>query len=224
MSNNMTKEKLEKIIYRLIHELKLAKDCLSVFRTINDAKEHRRREVQSAIGFFDTAQRSAKYTLYMMLCNLYESDSRNEVLSISKLINICEQNQSIFPDRYVISVINAGAGNHENWEIPTDNDVLQREIKSWKDGLKELSSTITKLNTWRNKYFAHNSKEVFYKNEGIFEAVTEVEIESLLNFALIVCKEALSELSHSDFDITTYGLDLIAFIDSLQSKPNDVPL
>ena len=222
MSNNMTKDKLEKIIYRLFHEVKLANDCLSVFNTINDAKASRGREIQSAFGFFDTVQRSTKYTLYMMLCNLYENDTRNEVVSLSKLINICEQNKSIFPDKYVIPFINEGVGNCENLEIPTDNGELQHEIKSWKNGLAGLSSTISKLNTWRNKYFAHNSKDVFYKKEGVFEEITEVEIESLLNFALRVCKEALSKLSHTEYDITTHGLSLIAFIDSIQNTSTEV--
>ena len=132
----------------------------------------------------------------MMLCNLYETDPRNEVVSISKLVNICEQNQSIFPDMVVIHGINAGTGNHEIWEIPTDSGVLRLDITSWKDGFAELSSTVTKLNTLRNKYFAHNSKEMFYKNEGISVGITEAEIESLLSFATKVCKEALCVLCY----------------------------
>lgn len=121
-------------------------------------------------------------------------DEHKDCLGLKKLINICEQNQSLFPKNHTVTYANGYTG-----EIA--HDILQNDIganiREAKQKYQSVQNYRTQLITLRDKHLAHVDKNIFLNAKEFYKEVSlkRDALEKLIKTAGEIANSFLSRLS-----------------------------
>ena len=100
IQDNRKEEIITEIKAYLSHVLR-ANDCLTVYKSICDATKEYETEINIAPGFFQITMDAVVYEFLMELSRLYVG-SKDDEMTIEKLIRIVKANQGLFSDSYEV--------------------------------------------------------------------------------------------------------------------------
>ena len=140
-------------------------------------------------------------TNILLISNLFDKDKL--VLSLYKLINLIEQNKKHLECRHYERRENKDL----DWNLVNSGE-LQNDINDWKSEIELLKQgIIEKIDTLRDKLYAHKDLSFLYSNKEIllsfdeFEVFVEKVFEFLNKISSSIFYEAYAFFNHHHPDI-----------------------
>ena len=230
----MTREELEKILNRRLLQIANINTNWTIWNGL-------RNSFQKGAEYEQLPEYSPRFWTVTMNNLLSKAllemaklcDEHRECMGLLKIINICEQNQGLFPDEHVLTFTNVETGE----EISRTRRVnVVETIKQAKEKYQSVCGIREKLSVLRDKTLAHTDKDVFLDTQALYQKVSlqEGEFEELISVATDILKSFLSDLAHTvvsincvdedDYDILLYYVKKgkAAYLKEIRAKTSEL--
>ncbi len=184
----MTRENIIEYAEALHYRVRIINSYRRIYKHLCDKKEQYNDVLNFAPTYFKLTTRALVHDLMVEMCKLFENDK--QVMSIIKLYNICEQNQSIFP----VTRSFERDGKKEEYAFS-----IHEVLLITKENLEHFNKAILNLKNQRDLIWAHSDKNHII-SPNIVEKGTPVswgEIEDLLQFASDFLNQLLLGLTNN---------------------------
>ena len=169
LAENMTKDRLENLIKTQLYNISDIITYLTIWEELHIAFQtgEKYREVYQWSPFFwQTLLHNYQQRFLIETAKLY--DKSTDSMGIQKMINICEQNQKLFPKEHTRKL----------FEIRDDREIIQTVsvnisgiLQSAKSKYLEMSESGQKLRQLRDKHLAHADHKYYTDITSLYEEV-----------------------------------------------------
>ena len=192
----MTAEKLDAILNKMLHDIIVIKTNLTMWKGLKN-KLHKGAEYEVILGyspcFWIVTLNNLLDKALLGTAKLY--DEHNDCFGVKKLINVCEQNQKLFPKSYELKCENGYTGEEYSHTIQRN---ISTDIKTARQKYQSLQDERTQLITLRDKHLAHLDKNFFLDASELYNEVSlkGETLENLIDTAADIANSFLSALSN----------------------------
>ena len=191
----MTTEKLEAILNKILGEITIIKANWFIWKGL-------REEMHEGAAYATLLEFSPCFwtiTLDNLLskallgtAKLYDEDKN--CFGLLKIINICEQNQKLFPKSRSVTVTDSYTGEKLSYSKLKD---INADIRSARKKYQSVEEFRIQLITLRDKHLAHSDKRIFLEAEEFYNEVSlkREAFEKLIETAVDITNSFLSNLS-----------------------------
>ena len=229
----MTKEDLDAILNKLLREVTIINTNWTMWNGL-------REEMQNGAKYeilLDFSTCCWTITLNNLLsrallgtAKLY--DENKKCIGLQKIINICEQNQGLFPKSRTTTYTDGYTFKKTSFTMPKD---IGDDIRIAKQKYQEIYDCRTQLITLRDKYLAHADKDIFLDIEAFYHevALKKEALEKLIETAESILNSFLADLSdtrvYTEFENSDDYKNLLryakegkeAYLQRIRSKTNN---
>lgn len=130
-------------------------------------------------------------------------DENKKCIGLQKIINICEQNQELFPKNRTATYTDGYTGEKTSFTISKD---VSESIRIAKQKYQDVHDLRIQLMSLRDKYLAHADKDIFLDVEIFYHevALKKEAFEKLIETAANILNSFLASLSdtqvHTEFE------------------------
>lgn len=198
----MTVKELDSIINKILFDISTINTSWVIWNGLSDELKQGGKYMEIleySPCFWGMTLDNFLYKSFIGLAKLY--DEHKDCVGLKKLINICEQNQILFPQENV-SIYG---------ETDTREDIVHREyvditqtIQVAKLKYQSVQDFREKLILLRDKYLAHSDKQIFLDIKSLYNeiAVKKENIDALIQTAGDIANAFLSNLSNTAVNIS----------------------
>lgn len=161
----------------LLAHCRVSLTYLETYRSLINRHSMHHDVMLEAVVFFNIVEKALVSSLMMEACKLFEDDPN--VMSVTKLINVCEQNQKLFDGIEIDCRI-----NDDILPFPFSIAGLLKETKA---ALTQNNDAIKNLKNQRDQLWAHNDKKYFLNPQNL-ESKYPISMNEINTLLLIVCK------------------------------------
>ena len=187
----MTSEELVLILNEMLHEITIIKTNWTIWKGLkNELYEGAEYEVVLGYSpcFWTVTLNNLLDKALLGTAKLY--DEHKGCYGLKKIINLCEQNQKLFPKCHELKCKDGYTG--EEFSHTTKRDI-SAEIKTARQKYQSLQDARTQLTTLRDKHLAHSDKNFFLDASGLYNEV------SLKGETLEVLIDTAADITNSFF-------------------------
>ena len=153
----MKKEDLEQKLQIQLSRVTHIKSCLEIWKGLHaefSSEAENNAVFQESPYFWNMVLKTFQENFLLGVAKLYDENS--DSLGLRKTINICEQNQSLFPTEHQRKLYDHFGKKEIVNVVPVD---IVATIKSANDCYNSVQEFRSKLITIRDKYLAHSDKK-----------------------------------------------------------------
>ena len=191
----MTTEKLEAILNKLLGEITIIKANWFIWKGLKEEmKEGTEYENLLTISpcFWSITFDNLLSKALLGTAKLYDEDK--ECIGLQKIINICEQNQKLFPKTHNVKLSDGYTG--EQLTYVAQNDISE-SVKIAQQKYQSVQEFRTQLIQLRDKHLAHTDKKVVLLEKDFYNEVS-------------LKREAFEKLIETAADITNLFLSILS--------------
>ncbi|MBQ7851649.1 MAG: hypothetical protein IJ342_02055 [Muribaculaceae bacterium] len=193
----MTKEELDAILNKSLREIAIIKTNWIILNGLKEAmQEGAEYEMLLDISpcFWSTTLNNLSSNVLMKTAKIY--DEHKDCIGLKKIINICEQNQELFPKKHTVTCTDGDTGEKCSFDMKKD---VCKDIRDAQHKYQELYDARMQLMTLRDKYLAHTDKRIFLDVKSFYQEVAfkQETIEILIKTAGDIFNSFLSDLSNT---------------------------
>lgn len=203
-------EKFELLLERQIQQLIQVNYGYEYYMHIQDLLKERLDELNWAPGFFGLSMESIYFRTLITLLKFYDKKAD---YNLYKFLNYVKANMNIFNWKARLKRDNLDEDEEKYYKFKHPK-LTKETIENYKTMIEENETIINNLFIWRNKYYAHNTKEYFLNPKKIEEdaPVEYIEIKKLIDLAhdiLNTYSVAYNGVAKAIMPIDGFDLDII---------------
>ena len=203
----MTAKKLDSILNEMLREITIIKTNWTMWKGLKN-ELHKGAEYEAILGyspcFWTVTLNNLLDKALLGTAKLY--DEHDDCFGLKKLINVCEQNQKLFPKCHELKCKDGYTGEEFSHTIKRD---ISAKIEVARQKYQSLQDARTQLITLRDKHLAHTDKSIILEAEKLYQEVAlkgEV-FEKLIDTAAEITNSFLSTLSNTAVHIGFQNAD-----------------
>ncbi|MBE6567763.1 MAG: hypothetical protein E7657_03790 [Ruminococcaceae bacterium] len=193
----MTTEKLEATLNEFLHEITIIKTNWIIWNGLREEMQEGAKYeklLEYSPCFWTVTLNNLLSKTLLGTAKLY--DEHKDCLGLQKLINICDQNQTLFPKSHAIIHTNGYTGEQIPYEVQKD---ICANIKEAREKYQSVQNFRSQLITLRDKHLAHLDKSTFLNAKELYRevALKKEALEKLFETAAGIANSFLSCLSNN---------------------------
>lgn len=203
----MTADKLEAVLNKVLHEVTIIKANWSIWKGLREemqegAKYEKLLEISPCFWTITLDNLLTKSLLGT--AKLYDEDK--ECIGLQKIINICEQNQKLFPENRTVMYTDGYTNEQHSYFMKMS---ISEDIKRAREKYQSVQKFRMQLITLRDKHLAHTDKKIFLEAEEFYNEVSlkRTSLEKLLETASDITNLFLSNLSGAAVHTEYHNVD-----------------
>ena len=228
----MTKEKLDAILNKMLHEITIINTNWVMWKGLRDELQEGaeyEKLLEYSPCFWTITLNNLLSKALLGTAKLY--DENKDSLGLKTLINRCEQNQGLFPKSRTIKCTDAYTREPDSFVISKN---ISADIVMLREKYESVQKYRDQLMTLRDKHLAHMDKKYFLIDSDLYSkvALKKDSLEALIETAGEIANCLLSNLSDTVIPIEydnsdDYEISLCyikegkeAYLQKIRSKTN----